>query len=934
MNEKTDKTKKKYPVDKAKGKFQNTTCCKGGILNMKNYYLCDLHFHTNDSFDAFENSGENPINQFDIEKVKLYLKGNDDNVENNVKLVAFTDHNVFNYTHYISNYNSLITDDILCLPGIEINTTNKIHWIFIFDNNELALLTGGKTKGEILMDEINAFYGYDLSLDLLSQAKIEQTKPRDVNKFVDMFNKLNLDYIAIPHFNKDKGYVEAMKKHPEVIDALNLYIKDNIIYSIEGPNCKEFIKNRAEETEKHLEEFIDKLSKVDESTSSEDIAKLQTEILNRQIYLNKVYRIQKAIKDTCQVHGSDFHGKNANVQYVKDDLFVMKSDLSYKGLKFALLDFDSRIYTISEYKKYQKDNNFIVDEIYLLVNGKPITIKLGDALNCIIGSRGSGKTYLLSLLTGDINNYYSTSISKSIKLESIKLTNGKIIHKLDKNMYDYISQRSNSGKKKNDEISEAKFNMYDLLARAPYDYEMVVDKLKNSFSSNSERKINKIDDFFDRMNGIINEYCNLKKYYDDKSVNYNLIKKYNEIKIDNYNNKITRLFNNAQGFLKNRINVFESKIKEIVEFKDTHDNYLKAVKSIISTPSISKLLNDSGFDTEKYSKDTNDLYDIVSTNGLNNLKSRKNNCDLVYGRVQNILKKCNATITNNEKIVNDFASDFRTYVKNTTSILRKIKNNYDLLNSFDLEALINQEIFLFGQESNKLDVRVESKINVKKMTKSDLELIFNNYNKVDDGEDVLYKIFMQNDYGDYFNNNIYDKKDGRKKSYLLEKPNFEKNIFLKADNGEERNWSELSPGERSNMLLNIILLNDCSKILLIDQPEDDLDNETIFNKIVSRLRELKLKRQIIIVTHNANIAITADCDYLVICESKNDGTYELINDTMESASLYDYYSINSVCQDKKQIIDIAAQILDGGKEALSQRVKKIGYKGLFLDKEE
>lgn len=901
---------------------------------MKNYYLCDLHFHTNDSFDAFENSGETPTNLFDIENIKTHLKGDDESVENNVKLIAFTDHNIFNYSHYINNYNLLISDGILCLPGIEINTTNKIHWIFIFDNKELEKKNGNITNGEILTNEINSFYGYNLSLDLIEQARVEQTKPRDVTSFIDMLNRLNLDYIAIPHFNKDKGYIAAMKKHPEVIDSLNLYIKDNIIYSIEGPNCKEYINSQAKKTEEHLGTFVDELSKIDDTTLPEDIMKIQTEILKRQTYLNKVYRIKQAIKDTCQVYGSDFHGKSINSQYNKSDLFIMKSNLSYKGLKFALLDFDSRIFTINEFKKYQKDNNYVIDKIVLEANGVPITIDFGDALNCIIGSRGSGKTYLLSLLTGDVNNYAGTSIGDGIKLISIKLTNGRTITKLDKNMYDYISQRSNSSKKKNDEISEAKFNIYDLLARAPYDYEMFVGKLKDNFSSNSEKKINKIDDFFIKVNDTINEYINLKKCYDDKSVNYSLIKKYDEIKVDNYNNKLTRLFSGIHSYLKNRITVYDLKIKEITDFKDTQSNYVKEVKSITTYPIISKLLEENEFDTKKYLEDTDKLYSLISSIGLETIKNKRNTCDTVNLRVQSILKKCNSTISNNEKTVNDFASDFRAYIKNTTNVLRKIKDNYNSLKSFNIDALVNQEIFSFGQDINKLDVRVESKINIKKMSKTNLELIFNNYSKVEDGEDILLKLFLQNDYGEYFINNIFDKKDGRKRSFLLEEPNFEKDIYLKSNDSNERNWSELSPGERSNMLLNIILLNDCSKILLIDQPEDDLDNETIYNKIVSRLRELKLKRQIIIVTHNANIAITADCDYLIICESKNDGTYALINDTMESTDLYDYYSINSTKQDKKQIIDIAAQILDGGKEALSQRVKKIGYKGLFLDKEE
>ena len=584
---------------------------------MKNYYLCDLHFHTNDSYDAFENSGEKSINLFDINKVINALKGT--NVENDVRLLVFTDHNVFNYEHFKVNFELLKSKGILLLPGIEINTTNKVHWVFIFDDNELSIIEKGKTKGSILTDTINEFYRYDLSKSLLEQARLAQNTPVNVTTFIDKINSLGLDYIAIPHFNKDKGYMDAMKKHPEVIDALNLYIKDNIVYSIEGPNCKEYVKSQADKTQKHLGEYIDKLTEITDSTPIEEINKIQNGISNRQEYLNKVRKMERAVKGTCEIHGSDFHGKNTSVSYVKDDLFVMKSDLSYRGLKFALLDFESRIFTISEYKKYQKDNNYVIDNIRININGTNKEIKFGDGLNCIIGSRGSGKTYLLSLLTGDTNNYKNTTIGSNISLSSINLTNGKNINKLDKNMYDYISQRSNTFNKKKDDATETKFNIYDLLARAPYDYELFVGKLKDSFSSNVGKKTNKIDDFFVKANEIIESYVKIKGYYDDKSVNYDLIKKYNEVKVDNLNNRITRLFTSLNNTLSNNSTIYHGKITEIDDFKDKYETYLSSLKSITSFKVIKELMNNNSFDTDKYIEDTEKIYNLISTIGSSNL---------------------------------------------------------------------------------------------------------------------------------------------------------------------------------------------------------------------------------------------------------------------------------------------------------------------------
>ncbi|MCK4946352.1 MAG: hypothetical protein KAS59_08835 [Alphaproteobacteria bacterium] len=88
----------------------------------------------------------------------------------------------------------------------------------------------------------------------------------------------------------------------------------------------------------------------------------------------------------------------------------------------------------------------------------------------------------------------------------------------------------------------------------------------------------------------------------------------------------------------------------------------------------------------------------------------------------------------------------------------------------------------------------------------------------------------------------------------------------------ELTWSgkkpeELSPGERGCMLLVFYLLLDKrNHPLIIDQPEENLDNQTIFKILVPCVRKAKNRRQIIIVTHNPNIAVNCDADQ-IICAS-------------------------------------------------------------------
>jgi ABC-type lipoprotein export system ATPase subunit len=77
--------------------------------------------------------------------------------------------------------------------------------------------------------------------------------------------------------------------------------------------------------------------------------------------------------------------------------------------------------------------------------------------------------------------------------------------------------------------------------------------------------------------------------------------------------------------------------------------------------------------------------------------------------------------------------------------------------------------------------------------------------------------------------------------------------------------SELSPGERGTLLLVFYLLVDKDDVpLVIDQPEENLDNQTVYQLLVPCMKEAKQRRQVIIVTHNPNLAVVCDAEQ-VIC---------------------------------------------------------------------
>jgi ABC-type lipoprotein export system ATPase subunit len=83
----------------------------------------------------------------------------------------------------------------------------------------------------------------------------------------------------------------------------------------------------------------------------------------------------------------------------------------------------------------------------------------------------------------------------------------------------------------------------------------------------------------------------------------------------------------------------------------------------------------------------------------------------------------------------------------------------------------------------------------------------------------------------------------------------------------DKELQQLSPGERGTLLLVFYLLIDKDDIpLVIDQPEENLDNQTVYELLVPCMKEAKERRQILMVTHNPNLAVVCDAEQIVCAE--------------------------------------------------------------------
>jgi predicted ATP-dependent endonuclease of OLD family len=126
--------------------------------------------------------------------------------------------------------------------------------------------------------------------------------------------------------------------------------------------------------------------------------------------------------------------------------------------------------------------------------------------------------------------------------------------------------------------------------------------------------------------------------------------------------------------------------------------------------------------------------------------------------------------------------------------------------------------------------------------------------------------------------------------------------------------SNLSPGTRGIILLLLYLaLDDADdRPLIIDQPEENLDPRSVFEELVPLFVEAKSKRQVIIVTHNANLVINTDADQIIVAHSKPHGAGALPVISYSGGGL-----------ESPVIRDAVCHILEGGKRAFQERARRL-----------
>lgn len=134
-------------------------------------------------------------------------------------------------------------------------------------------------------------------------------------------------------------------------------------------------------------------------------------------------------------------------------------------------------------------------------------------------------------------------------------------------------------------------------------------------------------------------------------------------------------------------------------------------------------------------------------------------------------------------------------------------------------------------------------------------------------------------------------------------------LELRVDHDEYRRADQLSGGKRVSLLLTLLLEGHDDRPLVIDQPEDELDNRFLWETVLPALRRLKGQRQVIVATHNANIVVNGDADLVVQLEADAEHGRVAVSGAIEDPSV------------RRAVIET----LDGGEKAFELRKAKYGF---------
>lgn len=868
----------------------------------------DLHFHTPSSYDYKDKTVTNA--QL-IEKL----------VEKNIKVVAITDHHIIDVVR-IQELKVLSSERITILPGIEFLSDSRgkqpIHFIGIFSENS----------------DLHYIWGQIENRTEIRKIKGEGKKENEV--YCNLFETINLI-----HELGGIVSIHAGDKHSSI---------ENITHSL--PH------GEAQKTDIAYAVDIYELGNASDQDG----------------YRKVVFPYIK--KTIPMILCSDNHDiKNYDI---KENCWI-KAIPSFEGLRQIIYEPD-RV-KIQEDKPEKKIGYEVIKSIKILNTNNIFTqneIYFNSNLNSIIGGKSSGKSLLLYLLAktvlssekfDEISKYKNfvnyDELPKGIECEVLwgDGTVTKLSSNENKRHIEYIPQLflNNIAEDKKNELFNQTIN--DLLYKKN-GYKGAVDLIYKSIDEKKISLASEIEKYFTNESELKRLEIELTTLGDKNAI---------EILINSFCEELKEL-KSKSSLTQGDENIMKA-INESITLKKNEKILLE--KEIILNNSINKVTNELGSKIERFIIDEFNLMDIdeshkeilktyyenLSKNIIQSIDSFKESNpltnDILLDRIKLKDEEIEPLIKSLEPY-NDKILDQKKYLSiekqlkdeqlKLDSILLKEKEINHQKSKLDIKKFINiykelleiyDKIISLNEPyktiGNDLELITHIDFNLSKfydnfsyfvtknqsMDKIFSDVIFDvdsNYlykkeNHIENIEEVLNKIFSGNI---KFNKS----KTLKEMTKSLLDNNFDITYDLKQ--GDDL-LNHMSPGKKGIVLFQLFLEVSSSKVpILIDQPEDNLDNRTVYNTLNEFIKNKKIDRQIIMVSHNSNLVVSTDSENVIVANQNGQNSsyprFEYINGALEETKKKDSSELNEL---KKQgIREHVCEILEGGVEAFKKREEK------------
>lgn len=649
-------------------------------------------------------------------------------------------------------------------------------------------------------------------------------------------------------------------------------------------------------------------------------------LVDRKFWLDKSPYVRPLLQS------SDSH----SLEQIGSKYSWVKADLTFDGLGQIKYEPEYRISVEKEKPTLEKDE-LVIDKI--LYNGQDIY--LSENLNTIIGGRSTGKSTLL--------NSIAKKLGRELNGNSYSFENMDDFHII------WKDQQEDNYRKIEYIPQEYMFT----LSRDNKKLKDLVGSIIQSKEMNSELKKyeQNCTTLHLEIRGLLDSYKENQKNIHEL-VKPEAEKQATQNRIKTYETKKKELLN-ASEITEQERDLFENKNKELQLLKtqkEIHESDLRYIPSILPITFEVKSLPTTTAPSQdlrvKIGKITARLHDYVRAQQEHEIRIIKLEKESLIKASENkiadienddIYKKCIEAMKNNSEIAR-----LNSLIKNEVDILAKIEAFEKQRDEFDkLKEEIQKEIISKYKEYS--DIRAELLNNFKieddngdnlkiavKFSLINLEAEFDYVSArgrskqdfiekmIDSFEEVVDSIFDEDSLA--FNGN-------RDKFSHIEHfftTNFYEYGFEIEYQGDK--FEQMSPGKKAFIVLRLILEFSDSKIpVLIDQPEDSLDNRAIYSELTKYIKKTKKNRQIIIVTHNPNIVVSGDAENIIVANQQSDNSpnqngkkFDYVNGALENRNSD---STSEFILQKYNIREHVCDILEGGEDAFIKRENKYSING-------